>query len=75
MEEGLKVQFHDKWGEFNHPCLKYYGKECPNCHNTDKSKMSVIRKICGYLGSLSERPTIWGKMKEIHNRVNNKGCN
>ena len=49
--------------------------ECPNCHNTDKSKMSVIRKICGYLGSLSERPTIWGKMKEIHNRVNNKGCN
>lgn len=35
MEEGLKVQFHDKWGEFNHPCLKYYGKECPNCHNKE----------------------------------------
>lgn len=47
---------------------------CPNCGNEDKSKMSVVRKICGYLGSIFERPTIFGKMKEIHNRVNNKGC-
>lgn len=49
--------------------------ECPNCKNRDKSLLSVIRKICGYLGSLTERPTINGKMKEIHNRINNKGCN
>lgn len=28
--------------------LKY---ECPKCHNTDFNKMSVTRRICGYLGS------------------------
>lgn len=49
--------------------------KCPHCGNTDKSLLSVIRKLCGYLGSLTERPTIYGKMKEIHNRINNKGCN
>lgn len=49
--------------------------ECPNCGNKDHSLMSVIRKLCGYLGSLTERPTIKGKMKEIHDRINNKGCN
>lgn len=35
LEEGTQVVFHDKWGEFNHPCLSYYGKECPNCDNKD----------------------------------------
>lgn len=25
--------------------------ECPKCHNKDFSKMSVTRRICGYLGS------------------------
>lgn len=49
--------------------------KCPNCENEDKSLLSVIRKLCGYLGSLTERPTVDGKMKEIHNRVNNKDCN
>lgn len=49
--------------------------KCPHCENNDKSLLSVIRKLCGYLGSLTERPTIYGKMKEIHNRINNKGCN
>nr|DAJ99940.1 MAG TPA: DNA binding protein like protein [Caudoviricetes sp.] len=35
MEEGFQVDFHDKWGEFNHPCLTYYGEKCPNCKNPE----------------------------------------
>ncbi len=40
--------------------------ECPSCHNTDKDKMNVIRRTCGYLGG-----NYWnkGKTKEIKNRV------
>jgi ribonucleoside-triphosphate reductase len=41
---------------------------CPQCGNTDKNKMSIVIRLCGYLGSLSERPTIDGKMKEMQNR-------
>ena len=35
MEEGTKIQFHSKYGEFNHVCLSYFGKKCPNCKNTE----------------------------------------
>jgi anaerobic ribonucleoside-triphosphate reductase len=42
---------------------------CPQCGNNDKSKLSVVRRVSGYLGSFSERPTIDMKMKEIHSRV------
>ena len=45
---------------------------CPNCKNDDTRYLSVIRKLCGYLGSLAERPTIWGKMKEIKSRKDNR---
>lgn len=40
--------------------------ECPNCHNTDKTKMNVTRRTCGYLGE-----NFWneGKTKEIKSRV------
>ena len=41
---------------------------CPQCGNTDKNTMSIVVRLCGYLGSLSERPTIEGKMKEMQNR-------
>ena len=37
--------------------------------------MSVIRRLCGYLGSLSERPTVDGKMKEMASRVKHFGNN
>lgn len=43
--------------------------KCPNCGNEDGTKMSVIRRISGYLGSLSERGTASGKIREINNRV------
>lgn len=39
--------------------------ECPNCHNTDKTKMNVTRRTCGYLGE-----NFWnaGRTEEIHDR-------
>ena len=40
--------------------------ECPNCHNHDKNKLTVIRRTCGYLGE-----NFWneGRTKEIGARV------
>lgn len=35
MNDGVMVQFHDKFGEFNHVCLKYFGEDCPNCKNKE----------------------------------------
>lgn len=43
--------------------------KCPQCGNEDNSRMSVIKRLCGYLGSLSERPSVDGKMKEIAHRT------
>lgn len=43
--------------------------ECPQCGNRDNGTLSVIKRLCGYLGSLSERPTVDGKMREINSRV------
>lgn len=39
---------------------------CPNCGNKDKTKMSVTRRTCGYLGE-----NFWnvGKTKEMQSRV------
>lgn len=49
---------------------------CPQCGNEDNSKMSVIRRLCGYLGSLSKRPSVDGKMKEMASRTKHfkTGC-
>lgn len=40
--------------------------ECPQCHNTDKDTMNIVRRTCGYLGE-----NYWnvGKTKEISQRV------
>ena len=40
--------------------------ECPNCGNRDESKMNVVRRTCGYLGS-----NFWnqGRTQEIAERV------
>lgn len=40
--------------------------ECPNCHNHERSKLTVIRRTCGYLGE-----NFWneGRTKEIDARV------
>ena len=46
-----------------------YGKlvwKCPNCGNTDQSKMNVARRTCGYIGT-----QFWnqGRTQEIQDRV------
>ena len=40
--------------------------ECPRCHNTNRDKLTVIRRTCGYLGE-----NFWneGRTKEIKDRV------
>lgn len=40
--------------------------ECPNCHNKDRKRLTVIRRTCGYLGE-----NFWneGRTKEIKARV------
>lgn len=40
--------------------------ECPKCHNTDRSSLTVVRRTCGYLGE-----NFWneGRTKEINARV------
>lgn len=42
------------------------GWKCPNCGNTDQSKMSVARRTCGYIGT-----QYWnqGRTQEIRERV------
>lgn len=39
---------------------------CPQCGNSDRNKLTVVRRTCGYLGS-----NFWneGRTKEIKNRV------
>ena len=50
---------------------KLYWK-CPNCDNTDQSKMNVARRTCGYIGS-----QFWnqGRTQEIKERVLHLGDN
>lgn len=45
------------------------GFTCPQCGNHDSKKMSVIRRVCGYLAQPNARPFNKGKQKEIMNRV------
>lgn len=41
------------------------GWRCPNCGNTDQTKMNVARRTCGYIGS-----QFWnqGRTQEIRDR-------
>ncbi|MEG0583839.1 MAG: anaerobic ribonucleoside-triphosphate reductase [Cetobacterium sp.] len=45
------------------------GFECPQCGNTDSTKLNVIRRVCGYLAQPDSRPFNKGKQKEVINRV------
>jgi anaerobic ribonucleoside-triphosphate reductase len=42
------------------------GWRCPNCGNTDQTKMNVARRTCGYIGT-----NFWnkGRTEEIKERV------
>lgn len=35
MTDAVLVTVHDKWGEVNTPCLKYFGKKCQYCSRDD----------------------------------------
>ena len=45
------------------------GFVCPSCGNHDSSKVSVTRRVCGYLGSPDARPFNAGKQEEVKRRV------
>ncbi|MGL4352806.1 MAG: anaerobic ribonucleoside-triphosphate reductase [Aeromonas popoffii] len=45
------------------------GFECPKCSNRDSLKMSVIRRVCGYLGAPNSRGFNPGKQQEVIHRV------
>ena len=45
------------------------GFVCPKCGNHDSAKVSVTRRVCGYLGSPDARPFNAGKQEEVKRRV------
>jgi ribonucleoside-triphosphate reductase len=45
------------------------GFECPSCGNHNPQKVSVTRRVCGYLGSPDARPFNLGKQAEVINRI------
>ncbi len=49
------------------------GFVCPKCGNHDTEKVSVIRRVCGYLGSPDARPFNTGKQEEVKRRVKHLG--
>jgi anaerobic ribonucleoside-triphosphate reductase len=49
------------------------GFTCPKCGNHDSSRVSVIRRVCGYLGSPDARPFNAGKQEEVKRRVKHLG--
>ena len=48
------------------------GFQCPQCSNSDSTKMNVIRRVCGYLAQPDSRPFNKGRQKEVVNRVKHK---
>lgn len=57
-------------GEFN--CTSK-GFVCPRCGNHDTNRVSVIRRVCGYLGSPDARPFNAGKQEEVKRRIKHLG--
>ncbi|MDP2572340.1 anaerobic ribonucleoside-triphosphate reductase [Vibrio penaeicida] len=45
------------------------GFTCPSCGNHDSTRVSVTRRVCGYLGSPDARPFNFGKQEEVKRRV------
>ena len=44
------------------------GFTCPKCGNNDPAKVSVTRRVCGYLGNPDARPFNAGKQEEVKRR-------
>ena len=49
------------------------GFTCPKCGNHEPSRVSVTRRVCGYLGSPDARPFNAGKQEEVKRRVKHLG--
>lgn len=49
------------------------GFVCPKCGNHDPARVSVTRRVCGYLGSPDARPFNTGKQEEVKRRVKHLG--
>ncbi|WP_269524267.1 anaerobic ribonucleoside-triphosphate reductase [Coraliomargarita parva] len=45
------------------------GFTCPSCGNQDPARVSVTRRVCGYLGNPDARPFNAGKQEEVKRRV------
>lgn len=45
------------------------GYKCTSCGNNNPETISVIRRTCGYLGSVGSIPYVEGKQNEVINRV------
>ncbi len=45
------------------------GFTCPKCGNHNPKRVSVTRRVCGYLGSPDARPFNSGKQEEVKRRV------
>lgn len=45
------------------------GFTCPKCGNHDSARVSVTRRVCGYLGSPDARPFNAGKQEEVKRRI------
>lgn len=45
------------------------GFACPACGNHDPARVSVTRRVCGYLGNPDARPFNAGKQEEVKRRV------
>ncbi len=45
------------------------GFTCPSCGNNDSSRVSVTRRVCGYLGNPDARPFNAGKQEEVKRRI------
>lgn len=53
MDEAIEMEFHSKWNGgaagIYHPCLSYYGADCPNCDNKDiKTSPEYILQCWNY---------------------------
>ncbi|WP_313652910.1 anaerobic ribonucleoside-triphosphate reductase [Pantoea sp.] len=50
------------------------GFTCRHCGNHDPARVSVTRRVCGYLGSPDARPFNAGKQQEVQRRVKHLGA-